>query len=188
MFNIRRLLAVVILISVIALTVVVYRHLQQKDPKEILAMLPENIELALEDLHYTQNENGHRRWTLDADHAEYLKGGNVAKLETVKLLFYEQGELGDVHLRADRGTLEQDSQQVDLVGNVVVTTDRGDRLLTDSLHFDDQQQRITTDDPVKMVSKQATLTGVGLQIDVDLGRMVVKRDVRVILYPAAEKE
>lgn len=189
MFNIRRFLAVVIVISVIALTVVIYRHLPQKDPKELLEMLPENIDLALEELHYTQNEDGRRRWTLDADTAEYLNGVNVAKLETVKLLFYDQGEFGDVHLSADRGKLLQDSQQVDLVGNVVVTTARGDRLLTDSLHYDDQQHRVTTDDPVQMESQQGTLTGVGLQIDVNLGRMIVKRDVHVVLYPTTtEKE
>jgi len=182
MLNIRRILAVVILVSIVVLTVVIYRHLQQKEPEELFAMLAENVDLALEDLHYTQNE---RLWTLDANKAEYLRDSNLAKLEAVKLLFYDRGEFGDVHLTADQGEMEQDSRQVDLVGHVVVTTGRGDRLTSNSLHYDDQKRRITTDDPVEIISEQAKLTGTGLQIDIDLERMVVKHNVRVLLYPAA---
>ncbi len=188
MLNIRRILAVVILVSIVVLTVVISRHLQQKKPEELFAMLAENVDLALEDLHYTQNENGKRLWTLDADKAEYLRDSNLAKLEAVKLLFYDRGEFGDVHLTADQGEMEQDSRQVDLVGHVVVTTGRGDRLTSHSLHYDDQKRRITTDDPVEIISEQAKLTGTGLQIDIDLERMVVKQRVRVILYPAATEK
>ena len=189
MLNIRRILAVVIVLSIIVLTVVVYRHLQQQKPEKLFEMLADNVDLALEDLHYTQNENGKRLWTLDADKAEYLRDTKLAKLTTVKLLFYDRGKFGDVHLTADQGEMQQDSGQVDLVGHVVVTTGRGDRLKTDSLHYDDHTRRITTDDPVDVMTDQATLTGTGLQIDIDLERMIVKQDIRVVIYPAeAEKK
>ncbi len=187
MVNIRRILAVVIVVSIIVLTGVVYRHLQQ-DPQEALKTLAENVDLALDDFHYTQNEDGKRVWTLDADRAEYLGGTSLATLDVVRLIFYEQGDLGDVHLTADRGELHEDTQQVDLYGHVVVTTDRGDRLITDSLHFDDRRRRLTTADPITITSKEVRLTGVGLQVDIDQGRMVVKENVHTLFYPAAEKD
>jgi len=184
MFNLRRLLALLILISVIALTTVIYRHLQQRSPEEILSMLPENIDLALEDLHYTQNEDGQRSWTLDADKAEYQGDSSLAKLEVVKLLFYDTGQFGDLMLQADQGQLVQETSQVDVRGNVILTTGRGDQLFTERLHYDDQVRQLSTEDPIRFLSSQLELTGTGLQIDIDQGRMLVKDNVWMLLYPA----
>ena len=184
MFNLRHLLALLILISIVGLTTVIYRHLQQQGPEEILSMLPENIDLALEDLHYTQNENGQRRWTLDADTAEYQRDSSLAKLEAVRLQFYRAGEFGDINLRADQGQLAQDTRQVDLWGNVILQTERGEHLFTEKLHYDDQIRQLSTEDPIRLLSPQLELTGTGLQVDIDQGRMLVKDKVWVMLYPA----
>jgi len=183
MLNLRRILALLILVSIIALTVVIYRYVQQQDPKEILNVLPEDIDLALNDLHYTQNEEGQRRWTLDADKAEYQRGSSLAKLDAVKLLFYSTEEYGNINLRANQGELMQETRQVDVWGNVILKTERGEQLLTERLHYDDLNHQLTTDDPIKFLSSQLELTGTGLQIDIDLGRMRVKKNVWMKLYP-----
>lgn len=189
MFSIRRLLALLILISVVTLTVVIYRHLQQQSPEAILSMLPDDIDLALEDLHYTQTEDGRRRWTLDADKAEYQRDNRLAKLEAVKLLFYDTGQFGDLTLQADQGQLAQETSQIDIWGNVIITTGRGDQLFTERLHYDDQARRLSTEEPIRFLSAQIELTGIGLQIDIDQGRMLVKDNVWMLLSPAGmEKE
>ena len=184
MFNLRRLLAVLILVSVVTLTTVIYRHLQQQSPEEILSMLPEDIDLALEDLHYTQSEDGQRRWTLDADKAEYQGDSSLATLDVVKLLFYDTGQFGDLTLQANRGQLAQETSQVDVWGNVRVTTERGDQLFTERLHYDDKVRQLSTADPFRLLSSQLELTGIGLQLDIDQGRMLVKENVWMLLYPA----
>lgn len=183
MFSLRHLLALLILISIVVLTTVIYRHLQQQSPEEILSMLPEDIDLALEDLHYTQNEDGQRRWTLDADTAEYQRDSSLAKLEAVKLLFYATGQFGDINLRADKGQLAQDTRQIDLWGNVILKTERGDQLFTERLHYDDPIRQLSTEDPIRLLSPQLELTGTGLQVDIDQGRMLVKDNVWMVLYP-----
>ncbi len=184
MFNLRRLLALLILISIVALATVVIRHLQQQSPEEILSMLPEDIDLALEDLHYTQNEGGQKRWTLDADKAEYQRDSSLATLENVKLLFYQTGEFGDINLRADQGQLEQETRQIDIWGNVILNTERDEQFFTERLHYDDQIRQLSTADPIRFLSPQMELTGTGLQIDIDQGRMLVKDNVWMMLYPA----
>lgn len=189
MFNFRRLLAFLILLSIVALTTVIYRHLQQQRPEEILKMLPENIDLALENLHYTQNEDGQRRWTLDADTAEYQRDSSLAKLEVVKLLFYRAGQFGDITLQADHGQFAPDARQIDIWGHVILITERGDKLYTERLHYDDQARQLRTEDPIRVLSPELELTGTGLQIDIDQGRMLVRDKVRVILYrESREKE
>lgn len=188
MFNLKQLLALLILLSVVALGVVIWRHLEQQSPEEIVKLLPENIDLALENLHYTQNEDGHQRWTLDADKAEYLKDSSQVKLVSVNLLYYEAGSFGDVMLRSDRGQLEQNSRQIDVWGNVVITTENKEQLFTEYLHYDDQLRRLSNDDPFRLNSNQLELTGSGLQIDIDQGRMLVKRKVKAILYPEGREK
>ena len=160
--NIRRILALLILISIVALTGVIYWHLRQQAPKEILNMLPENVDLALADLHYTQNEEGQRRWTLDADKAEYQRGSSLAKLDVVRLLFYSTKEYGDINLQADKGQLMQETRQVDVWGNVILRTARGEKLYTERLHYDDSNHQLSTGDPIRFLSSQLELTGTGL--------------------------
>ncbi len=181
--NIRRILALLILISIVALTGVIYWHLRQQAPKEILNMLPENVDLALADLHYTQNEEGQRRWTLDADKAEYQRGSSLAKLDVVRLLFYSTKEYGDINLQADKGQLMQETRQVDVWGNVILRTARGEKLYTERLHYDDSNHQLSTGDPIRFLSSQLELTGTGLQVDIDHGRMLVKDNVWMKLYP-----
>ncbi len=184
MLNFRRLLAVLILLSSVVLTTVIYRHLQQQSPKEIFSMLPENIDLAVSGLHYTQNEEGQRRWTLDADTAEYERDSSLAKLTAVKLLFYGAGNFGDINLTSDYGQLAQETRQVDVWGNVRVETEEGEKLFTERLHYDDQLRQLSTEDPIRVLSADIELTGIGLWVDIDQGRMIVKDDVKMVLYPS----
>ncbi len=145
MLKLKRLLGVLILISVIALAVVVWRFLDQPSPEELVELLPKDVDLALQNLHYTQNEDGRRRWTLDADKAEYLKDGNKAKLETVNLLYYKARSFGDVQLQAERGELDQNSRELDVWGNVILTTERREQFFTEHLHYNDEQRRLSTE-------------------------------------------
>ena len=181
--NLRHILALLIVVSTIVLTAAIYRNLQQQDPKEILDMLPENIDLALADLHYTQNEEGQRLWTLDADKAEYQRDSSLAKLDAVRLLFYSTEEYGDIHLQADQGQLMQETRLIDVWGNVILKTERGEQLYTERLHYDDLNRQLSTDEPIKFLSSQLEMTGIGLQIDIGLGRMLVKDNVWMKLYP-----
>ena len=184
MFNLRRLLALVILVSVVVLTVSIYRHYKQRAPEEILKMLPENIDLALDDFHYTQNEDGQRRWTLAADKAEYQRKNMVANLENVKLQFYQVGEFGDIHLRADQGRLDQEISEIDIWGDVVITTDKGHKFFTEKINYNDHSRLITTDEKIRLVSPQLELTGTGMELDLDRRNVLVNNNVRVLLFPA----
>ncbi len=188
MLSLRRWLALLIFISVIALAVVVRQAFQQQRPEEILAALPKQIDLSLEQLHYTQNENGQRSWTLDADKAEYQRDENQALLDKVRLQFYQTGEAGNIQLEAEHGTLHQETRQIEVWGRVVVKTARGEQLFTERLQYDDQRRQLTTDEPVRILAPQLELTGTGLQVDLDSGHLEVKDDVWMLLLPAERKK
>lgn len=187
MLNLRRVLAASILLAVAALGIMLWRHLQQQSPEELLKALPKQVDLSLEELHYTQNEAGKRSWTLDADKAEYQRDNSRALLDAVHLTLFEAGRFGDIQLQAQHGLLKQEERQVEVWDQVRVSSARGEQLLTERLHYDDQQRRLTTDEPIRFSSPRMELTGTGMQIDIDTGRLLVKNDVWMLLLPA-EKE
>lgn len=187
MFNLRRLLAGLILIVTLALGVAIWRHIQQQSPLEILEALPEQIDLALEKLHYTQNEEGSRSWTLDANKAEYRRASGQALLESVSLTLYDAGAAGEIKLSAEHGSFEQEKQQIEVWGNVVVVTARDEALYTERLRYDGQSRQLHTEDPVHLVSPRMELKGTGLQADVELGHLLVKKNVWMLLLPAERK-
>ncbi len=188
MFNLRRVLAVAIIISVVVLTTVIYQHLQHQNPEDILDLLPDNIDLALQDLHYTQSEDGKKSWTLDASKAEYLRDSSLVKLDTVKLKFYNAGDFGEVEVKADNGELLQDTNQIDIWGDVVITTALGEQMFTERLHYDDSVKKITTAEDVRFVTSQVDMSGKGMEVDIDAGRFLLKKQVHAILYPAGREK
>ncbi len=187
MFNLRRLLAVLILVVILVLAIVIWRHTQQQSPLEILEALPEQVDLSLDKLHYTQNEDGKRSWTLDADKAEYQRDKSQALLDAVQLTLYEVGQFGEVKLSAEHGLLEQEQGQIEVWGQVVVTTATGERLYTERLQYDGEQRRLKTREPVRMVSPQMELRGTGMQVDLNRGNLLLEKDVWMLLLPEERK-
>jgi LPS export ABC transporter protein LptC len=183
MFSLKRILGVLILMSIIALGIVVLKHQLQRSPEQLIELLPKDVDLALQDLHYTQNEDGRRSWTLDAEKAEYLKDQSTAYLETVRLVYYQTKSFGDVHLQADQGELYQQAGELDVWGNVVLTSANQQQFFTEQLHYSDEKRQLSTDSDVRIVTPRLQLTGTGMQIDVDRGYLLVKKQVRATILP-----
>jgi LPS export ABC transporter protein LptC len=183
MLSLRRLLAGLILVAVIALSIVIWRHIEQQDPLEVLEALPEQVDLSLEKLHYTQNEEGKRSWTLDADRAEYRRDDGVALLDAVQLVLYDAGRFGELTLTAEHGSLQQEEQQVEVWGNVVVKTTKGDSLYTERLAYDGKQQLISSNEKVHLINPRMELIGVGLLANLPQGQMSLQQDVWMLLLP-----
>ncbi len=186
--KVRRLLALLIVLAVVALGVTFWRDVRQRSPEELLEALPKQIDLSLDQLHYTQNENGQRSWTLDADKAEYQREQSQAVLENVRLQFYRSGDTGDIQLEAEHGLLHQETREVEVWGQVVVRTGRGEQLFTERLHYNDQQRLLSTPEAIRVVAPRHELTGTGLLFELDNGRLEVKNDVWMLLLPGRSGE
>ncbi|SHI78162.1 LPS export ABC transporter protein LptC [Malonomonas rubra DSM 5091] len=187
MMNLRRVLACLILLAVLVLAIVIWRHGRSLDPVEVLEALPEQVDLSLEKLHYTQNEEGRRSWTLDAERAEYQRDTGLAELGDLSLTLYESGRFGDVSMTAEHGTLQQEQRLVEAWGNVVVTTATGERLTTERLIYDGGKKLLTTDEPVTITNRRMELKGTGLQGNLEQGRMLLKKDIWMLLLPEERK-
>lgn len=186
-FNLRWILAILILGSLVLLTAVLWRQLENRPAEESLEILPKKVDLALGKLHYTQNEDGQSSWSLSADQAEYLRESGQARLDQVHLEIFRAGEFGKVTLDAGQGQLLQESQQLEVWDQVVVRTSRQERLVADRLHYDGVQRRLTADGQIELQTPRVELTGKGLQIELDQGRLLLKSGVRMLVHPAQQE-
>ena len=92
--------------------------------------------------------------------------------------FYDkEGKLTTV-LVADSGVIRERKRKFEALGNVVVTTDEGIKLETQSLRWDPESAKIVTDDFVTITKDKDVITGYGLEADQELKHFVIKRRVR----------
>lgn len=181
------MLAILILLSVLALATVLWRYFQQLPPEEMLEALPKQVDLALEKVHYTQEEAGQRRWTLNADQAAYQRGSKEVHLDNVEVIVYRAGEFGDLILKAGQGLWGQESQTVEIWDGVSVESGRGEQLTCERLRYLARKQRLVSDRPFRLQAPRLELSGTGFEVDLDAGRMLVKEAVKLLLRPAAKE-
>ncbi|MBE0598795.1 MAG: LPS export ABC transporter periplasmic protein LptC [Desulfuromonadales bacterium] len=161
----RHLLIAAILILSAALAVVVARNYRGPSPEEMIAALPSNIDLSLQEISYTETRDGVRRWTLDADSAAHSAGDGITRIENIHMRFYDLDGLGDLTVTAREGEFWIDDREVEVRGDVVVTSPRGYELYTDRLRYREAERLATTESPVRMVSTTMEVTGTGMRLD-----------------------
>jgi len=181
----KHILALVILVAVGTLTAVIWSHLRQQEPTAILETMPGDVDLALTDLHYTNNEDGKKRWVLDAKSAEYQRQSQLVSLAALHLNFFDAGPFAELNVTAGQGTLDQNTNRIELWEHVEVTSSRGDNLTTERLNYNEQARRLSTEEPLVYQGPGLKVTGVGLEVEIDRGYLVVKKNVRAVFLPAA---
>jgi LPS export ABC transporter protein LptC len=114
-------------------------------------------------------------------HAKYLavyEESDLKKAKGVRVDFYDKEGNHTSVLLADSGLIQEKRQNVEALGNVVVTTNEGIKLETQSLKWDPQKRKIISDDFVKITKKENVITGYGLETDEELKHFVIKRNVK----------
>ena len=85
--------------------------------------------------------------------------------EDIKVEFFRSnGELYST-LWADSGVLDTETKDMDAYSNVVVVSHDDIRLETESLHWDQTADLITTDDRVTLIQEGKRLEGMGMESD-----------------------
>ena len=187
MLKVKHFLALFIIVAVISLSVVIGRHVLEQPLPESVESLPDNVDVALTNLHYSHNENGVRQWVLDADEAEYQRQAGVASLGNIKLKFFNTSSFSEIVLTAGQGTFDQNRNVIDVWDHVLVTTDRNDQLTLESLSYDQGIRQLQSAGPVTYRSPRLLLSGQGLQLDIDDGFLQIMDQVRATLLPTSDR-
>lgn len=125
-----------------------------------------------------ESDSGVLLWSLTAPEAERFKNRQLVVLERPTIVFYDEMGKPRTTLISDAGEYYEDRRDMLAYGNVVVTSVEGDILETDSLLWDNSENKIFSDSFVKLTRGDNVITGYGLECRDDLQSVEIKRDVK----------
>ncbi|MBI5047780.1 MAG: LPS export ABC transporter periplasmic protein LptC [Deltaproteobacteria bacterium] len=141
-------------------------------------------DIRIEKARYAESRDGQKEWELEADSAQYFKSDNLTVFENVKVVFYSENGI-NYTLEGKTGKLRNDTKDMDIFGNVVVTSADGYQLKTDSLKYTAIVKQISTKDKVVFTGPNIRIDGVGFLADMVTERASVLANVRTVLKDAA---
>jgi len=101
-------------------------------------------------------ENGAKEWDVKGDTADIL--GNTIQLTNIVANAYGEE---DMNITARTGTLDKASGNMHLEQDVIITSETGGQLITDSLDWQKDKDLVTTNDDVLISKEGMTATGTG---------------------------
>ncbi len=142
-----------------------------------------DAEIAIEQFHFTEREEGARRWEIRAERAERFLGEGRVHMEQVRMEYLPKAG-GRVQLSGRVGDYYEDAKRVDLSGDVEVTTDSGYTLYADRLTWEEPEQRVVSEEPVTLVTSGYVLRGDRMVFHTDAQTLEVTGRVQTVITPA----
>ena len=107
-----------------------------------------------------------------------IRSGNLEKYnenefimldQNVDADFFNEEEVFTTNLKSLVAEIDEEEDFLVAIGNVVVVTDSGVTLFTDTLSWDNQKEKVFTSDSVVFITeKKDTLYGIGFESDIEL--------------------
>lgn len=140
--------------------------------------MPDQI---LTDFEITETATGKKEWMMKADTAYVFEDRNLIETRRMVITFFDEN--GDVKsiLHARRGRLNRKTDDMQAIGDVVVNSQDGTVLETQTLSWESGKRQIVTEDSVKIVRGNDELTGWGFSGDPDLGTFSIKSRMKAAI-------
>ncbi len=140
----------------------------------------EGADMQLKRIRFVEDKQGQKTWELEAESVNQYQEQNIMVLEDIKLTFYaKEGRV--IYLTAKQGKVYQDSKNLDLAGDVVLTSSDGYQLKTHSASYRHSEKVVSTSDPVEIDGEQIRLTGKGMLVNVEAKTFRILSEVKTQL-------
>jgi LPS export ABC transporter protein LptC len=136
--------------------------------------------LSLNNFEYRDVKEGTARWTVWATTATYFEDKQETALDQVKALFFLING-GEVLLTGDRGVLHNDTQNMEISGNVKVSYGERYRLSTDRLLYNRDKELIHTGLPILLEGEGIILKGQGMRLEIKKRTLSVLNHIETTL-------
>ncbi|HNQ18002.1 MAG TPA: LPS export ABC transporter periplasmic protein LptC [Smithellaceae bacterium] len=155
---------------VMLMTIAAILSMNRLKPKNHLKISREQVDLEIQGFVFTEVGKNNSKWEVKADSATFQKKQNLAVFEHVRVTLNAAD--GKVYvMTADKGEMLTDKKDFKVNGNVVITSNEGDKFTTDYLNYSDKQKKFYTDAPVTMENNRIKIKGTGLELFTNTGRL-----------------
>ncbi|MFL3024277.1 MAG: LPS export ABC transporter periplasmic protein LptC [Candidatus Neomarinimicrobiota bacterium] len=137
----------------------------------------------------TLTNEGAKRAVIRAGHLEKYNEQKYIRLDqNVDADFFNEEEIYTTNLKSTVAEIEEERDYLIAIGNVVVLSDSGVTLYTDTLSWDNVKEKVFTDDRVIFITEQKdTLYGVGFESDIELNNWKILKPTGVFQVEENEK-
>ena len=118
----------------------------------------------------TLTNKGAKRGVIRSGHLEKYNDKEFILLDqNIDADFFNEAEVFTTNLKSLVAEIDEEEDFLVAIGNVVVVTDSGVTLFTDTLSWDNQKEKVFTSDSVIFITeKKDTLYGIGFESDIEL--------------------
>jgi LPS export ABC transporter protein LptC len=173
----------IVLIGGIAL-VSLWANFRERKASEAVEKLPKvstgGADMRLEKIRFVEDKHGQKTWELEAKSVNQYQDQSMMVLEDVKVTFYAK-EGRTVCLTGKQGKVYQDSKNVEVEGDVVLTSSDGYQLKTHSVSYSHSGKIVSTSDPVEIEGEQLRMTGKGMLVDMEAKTFKILNQVKTQL-------
>lgn len=141
----------------------------------------------VQDFALTETNSGAVEWKLYAQKAEMYDVKNTITATGVRVNFFDEKGKQSSQLTAREGEINQVTRDMTARGNVVILNSDGTRMSTQSLHFLNREQKIVSDELVRVEQKGNVLQGVGFESDPNLKHYQFRTQVTGTVRSGVEK-
>lgn len=129
------------------------------------------------------SEGGEKTWDVTGETANIV--GTEIELTNVVANTYDDETM---NITADTGRIDQTKGTMFLQDDVIITSENGSQLLTDSLSWDKETSVVSTEDKVLITDERMTVSGKGIKANTRMKTAKVLEDVRVLVNTDSEKK
>jgi LPS export ABC transporter protein LptC len=164
LMNLRGKLAqLFIILIVLALSLVlvagIWRGKSRTVQPEAQNAPPPDAEMKLNDMEFTEMQDGKRFWTLCASEAKYFQDQQKTHLLAVRLTLYLDKTDEQIRLSSDEGVMYAGTKDIELKGNIRVMLPRDYVVTAQTARYTHSKRVVESDDPVHMTGPGLELSG-----------------------------
>ena len=156
------------------------RSVKRLLPTLIAQATCDDAKISLNNFDYCDVREGNARWMLQAAGARYFDDKQETVLSQVSAVFYLK-EGGTLELKGDEGVFHNDSNNMEVSGNVRVRYGNGYTLVTDRLLYDREKELIHTTADVFLEGRGITLKGQGMRLGVATRTVRILKNIETTL-------
>jgi len=124
--------------------------------------------------HMVQTELGVKKYEIDAAEASINPKAKKIRFFKVKTRYFDKNK-EVASLTSDTGVIQTDTNDIEVKGNVIMTTMDGSRLETSALTWYSKKNKMETNEYVKVVRGDNIMEGVGMESDLMLENVTIKK-------------
>jgi len=159
---------------------VIYKVSGNRPQKTLLKIMDSTVDLQVMNVHYTEATDEGVKWEIKADSAQYRKKENLAvfKNPCIKLIMPN----GRVYvMTGSEGFVHQDSKDMEISGNINLTSSNGDEFKTNHLSYSGIEKRCYTPAPVTMKNSRIQVDAKGMSLSLKDEQLTLLSGVRAVL-------